>query len=265
MLIPHYRNRFFAGLAECFEATARSLGLCPIVVSTQRDEETQARFVRTLLDQRVEFLFFAGMHNPTRLNLACRDAETPCVNLDVPGDGAPSVVTDNRGAARALTDSLIGQTGKDANRLLFLGGIAGEFATEARVQGFQDAMDDAKIRHSSSAVLRCGYSPDSTRQALERRISGPKRTPSGIFVNSITAFEGLLQFRSAEPGLLPLDVPIGCFDWDPFAEHLPGKVIMMRQDVDQIINEAFSLLKGFPENAAQVTIVPATFSTDMIG
>ncbi|HEX7110256.1 MAG TPA: LacI family DNA-binding transcriptional regulator, partial [Aestuariivirga sp.] len=34
MILPHYRNRFFAGLAEAFEAEARSRGLCPIVVST---------------------------------------------------------------------------------------------------------------------------------------------------------------------------------------------------------------------------------------
>ena len=37
MIVPHYRNRFFAGLAEAFEAEARSRGLCPVVVSTERD------------------------------------------------------------------------------------------------------------------------------------------------------------------------------------------------------------------------------------
>ena len=36
MIIPHYRNRFFAGLAEAFETDTRQRGLCPIVVSTQR-------------------------------------------------------------------------------------------------------------------------------------------------------------------------------------------------------------------------------------
>src|ERR1700728_607567 len=37
MILPHYRNRFFADLAETFEDQARSRGLRPIVVSTQRD------------------------------------------------------------------------------------------------------------------------------------------------------------------------------------------------------------------------------------
>jgi LacI family fructose operon transcriptional repressor len=261
MLIPHYRNRFFAGLAECFEATARSLGLCPIVVSTQRDDETELRFVRTLLDQHVEFLFFAGMHDPTRLNLVCQTAQTPCVNLDVPGSAAPSVVTDNRGAAKVLTEGLIAQIGKEAvGRLLFLGGIAGEYATEERILGFRDAMAEAKARSPKSAVLRCGYSAASTRQALRRRLSSVKDMPSAIFVNSITALEGLIQFRSTEGSFLPIDVPIGCFDYDPFAAHLPGKITMMRQDVDLIVGTAFELLKAFPGNAAELAVVPAALA-----
>jgi LacI family fructose operon transcriptional repressor len=259
MLIPHYRNRFFAGLAECFEEQARSLGLCPIVVSTQRSEDTQSRFVRTLLDQRVEFLFFAGMNDPARLNLACRDAETPCINLDIPGREAPSVVTNNRDAARQLTSNLIRQGGVQADRLLFLGGIEGEFATEERILGFRDATSEAVPDNHADRILRCGYSPESTMTALTRVIPSPETTPSGVFVNSITALEGLLQFRSARPDLLPLAVPIGCFDWDPFAAHLPGNVTMMRQDVDQMILAAFQLLTEAHIERNRVIVVPAAF------
>jgi LacI family fructose operon transcriptional repressor len=166
MLIPHYRNRFFAELAECFEEQARSLGLCPIVVSTQRSEETQSRFVRTLLDQHVEFLFLAGMNDPNHLNLACWDAGTPCINLDIPGREAPSVVTNNRDAARQLTASLIGQGGVQLDKLLFLGGIEGEFATEERILGFGDATGESGSEPLQGRILRCGYSPASTIAAL---------------------------------------------------------------------------------------------------
>src|SRR6266851_555012 len=60
MILPHYRNRFFADLAEAFEVEARKRDLCPIVVSTQRDAEVESKVVSTLLAQRVEFLFIAG-------------------------------------------------------------------------------------------------------------------------------------------------------------------------------------------------------------
>ena len=59
MILPHYRNRFFAGLAEAFEANARSRGLCPIVVSTHRNPENEAERDRDLACPagRVSFLF----------------------------------------------------------------------------------------------------------------------------------------------------------------------------------------------------------------
>ena len=53
MVIPHYRNRFFAGLAETFEHEVRRRGLCPLVVSTQGDPATEGRVVETLVAQQV--------------------------------------------------------------------------------------------------------------------------------------------------------------------------------------------------------------------
>src|SRR3954471_8671229 len=61
MILPHYRNRFFAGLAEAFEAEARVRGMCPIVVSTHRNPDNELNATETLLAQQVEFLFIAGV------------------------------------------------------------------------------------------------------------------------------------------------------------------------------------------------------------
>src|SRR3954469_10900968 len=94
MILPHYRNRFFAGLAEAFEAIARGRGLCPIVVSTHRNPENEVSVTETLLAQQVEFLFISGVHNPDPLNELCRSAGVRCVNIDLPGSRAPSVVSD---------------------------------------------------------------------------------------------------------------------------------------------------------------------------
>ena len=77
MIIPHYRNRFFAGLAETFEDEARRRGLCPIVVGTQRDPAVELHVTQTLLSQRVEWLFVTGVRNPTPLNALCAEAGVP--------------------------------------------------------------------------------------------------------------------------------------------------------------------------------------------
>ena len=109
MIMPHYRNRFFAGLAEAFEAGARARGLCPIVVSTHRNPGNELKVAETLLAQQVEFLFIAGVRNPDPLNELCHTAGVRCVNIDLPGPRAPSVVSDNRGGARQLTKVVLGK------------------------------------------------------------------------------------------------------------------------------------------------------------
>jgi len=68
MIMPHYRNRFFAGLSETFEAGARARGFCPMVVSTQRNPETERDVVERLLSHQVEFLFIVGVAHPEPLN-----------------------------------------------------------------------------------------------------------------------------------------------------------------------------------------------------
>ena len=100
MIVPHYRNRFFAGLAEAFEAEARDRGLCPIVVSTHRNPGNELKVTETLLAQQVEFLFIAGVHNPDPLNDLCRAAAVQMRQHRSAGPRAPSVVSDNRGGAR---------------------------------------------------------------------------------------------------------------------------------------------------------------------
>jgi LacI family fructose operon transcriptional repressor len=263
MIIPHYRNRFFAGLAENFETEARRRGLCPVVVSMQRDEEIARNVTETLLAQQVEFLFTAGVGDPDALNALCRQADIPSVNIDLPGRDAPSVVSDNRGGARALTlalvDRIVSRDGSLGD-LLFLGGIRGEFATEGRLAGFEAALRERGIRCDPELIDCCGYLPAAARQSLTKSLSSRGRMPDGLFINSITAFEGFTQFVGDFPREVSSSFSVGCFDWDPFAAHLPFDVMMMRQDVESIIANAFALVDAPASAPYDMIVVPPAFA-----
>ncbi|WP_233857701.1 LacI family DNA-binding transcriptional regulator [Paraburkholderia sp. HD33-4] len=262
MVVPHYRNRFFAGLAQTFEDQARSRGLCPIVVGTQRDPAVEVSVTETLLSQRVELLFIAGVRNPTPLNELCSAAGVPCINLDLPGDGAPSVVSDNRAGARAITDVLIDKLlarGEAPDDLVLLGGVADEYATEMRIAGFRDAFEARKIAPSPDAIECCGYNAAAAKQALARRYEKHGRLPTGLLLNSITAFEGTVQFTATLPPDVWKAAIVGCFDWDPFAAYLPFDVTMLRQDVQGIIAEAFALTEKYDPQDRSLILVPTAF------
>jgi LacI family fructose operon transcriptional repressor len=257
MILPHYRNRFFADLAETFEVGARSRNLCPIVVSTQRDAEVESKVVRTLLAQRVEFLFIAGVANPTVLNQMCEEASIPCVNVDLPGTGAPSVVSDNRAGAFLVTQKLIEKvraTGGSVVDMLFLGGVAGEYATDNRVAGFLDALRQAGVEPHEDMVSCCGYRPENSSSAFRDYVARRGRLPSGLFISSITTFEGVVRY-SVSTGS-DLDCAVGCFDWDPFAADLPFTVAMLRQDVETMMELAFGSLESERQRARDILMVP---------
>jgi LacI family fructose operon transcriptional repressor len=259
MVIPHYRNRFFAGLAETFEEQARSRGLCPIVVGTQRDPAVEASVTKTLLSQRVELLFIAGVRNPTPLNELCSAAGVPSINLDLPGDGAPSVVSDNRTGAQAITDVLIEKLlarGAAPDELVLLGGVAGEYATEMRIAGFRDAFEARQMTPAADAIECCGYNAAAAKRALAIRYDKLGRLPAGLLMNSITAFEGTVQFTSTLSPDAWKSAVVGCFDWDPFAANLPFDVTMLRQDVQKIISEAFTLAESHDSTDRSLILVP---------
>ncbi|MDE3174590.1 MAG: LacI family DNA-binding transcriptional regulator [Pseudomonadota bacterium] len=256
MILPHYRNRFFADLAETFELGARQRNLCPIVVSTQRDAEVEAKVVRTLLAQRVEFLFIAGVAAPGTLNRMCEEAAIPCVNVDLPGKGAPSVVSDNKAGAFLVTQKLIEKVralGGSLEDMLFLGGVAGEYATDNRVAGFLDALRQAGVQPSADMVSCCGYRPENSSSAFADYVARCGRPPSGLFVCSITTFEGVVRHSVATGSAL--DCAVGCFDWDPFAADLPFTVAMLRQDVETMMDLAFGSLTPERQRARDILMV----------
>lgn len=257
MIIPHYRNRFFAGLAETFEQRARERALCPIVVSTQRNPDTETDVVETLVAQQVELLIITGVGKPDPLNHLCAEAGIRCVNLDLPGGAAPSVVSDNRGGSAKLTRLLlraVAERGGDSHDVHFVGGRPDEFATDERVHGFNEASLSQGIADSEKRVTRCGYEPRSATALFERFGARRQRLPSGLFINSLTVLEGLVNYLRQHPNI---DQPLlACFDWDPFAAHLTDPQLMMRQNVEGLIDACFTILDAGDVPASQRIVVP---------
>ena len=97
---------------------------------------------------------------------------------------------------------------------------------------------------SADQIIPCGYSPSNAAreiEALTERLGG---LPAAIFVNSLTAFEGVLgHFVHLEPEAFRHSV-IGCYDYDPFAAYLQFPVHMVRQNSNRLIGLAFELIES---------------------
>lgn len=268
MVIPLHDNRFFSSMSQSFEAFARERGLVPVIASSMREAEEERRIVETLISYAVDYLFIAGATDPDAVSAMCKAANLRHIFLDLPGRGAPSVVSDNyKGAAdltrRLLADRPIAGT-CERDRLYLIGGDALDYASAHRIQAFRDVLAEAGLPAGAGQVIACGYAPKSAMRemaALCARLGG---LPGGVFVNSLTVLEGVLVHLSGIPSDEVRACVIGCYDYDPFAAYLQVPVHMVRQDAHGLIREAYRMID---DNALELVmkmvepeqIAPRTF------
>jgi LacI family fructose operon transcriptional repressor len=261
IIIPLHDNRFFSGMAQTFEKLARQRHLYPIVVSTLRDAQLELETVRTLISYRVECLIVAGATDPDAISDVCRSHGVAHVNVDLPGTKTTSVISDNFWGAQQLTDALIAKSkplrSAARNRPYFVGGLATDHATQRRIEGFSAAVRTKLGELRPDQVDACGYEPDLAEAhvaALYERLGG---LPRALFVNSTIALEGVVRFlKTLPPGELEA-CTFGCYDWDPFAGMLAFPLMMVRQNVDGLMEQAFEVLDaGEPLKPRVIEIRP---------
>ena len=254
MIVPKYDNRYFGEIAEQFEVMARDRGLFPVVTCTQRDPELEFEAAKELISYQAECLISTGATDPDRISAFCKASGVQSINLDLPGNDAPSVISDNFTAARDLTKLILDRCEKDlkwSGPLRFVGGRLSDHNTVARLEGFLDAQRERGISVPETYIMASGYSAEKAAQALADFVPDG---PTGLFVNSTISLEGVVRWHS-ELSSGAEWVRYGCFDWDPFGSFLPGNVGMAEQDVATMLKKAFELI-GKPTASKEQILVP---------
>jgi LacI family fructose operon transcriptional repressor len=261
MIIPLHDNRFFSSMAQVFERLARQRHWYPIVVSTLRDPALELETVRTLISYRIEHLVVVGATDPDSVSTLCMRHGVAHVNVDLPGTKVASVISDNYWGAQQLTQSLIErsrpQRAAARNRAYFVGGLASDHATRRRMEGFSDVVVARFGAIEPAQVDACGYAPDLAEAAVRKLHARLKGLPRALFVNSTIALEGVVRFLMTLPRDELERCTFGCYDWDPFARVLSFPVLMVRQNVEGLLEEAFRIVdRGSFEDARVIEIKP---------
>lgn len=246
MIIPLHDNRFFSEMAQVFEGLARARGWYPIVVSTLRDPSLELETVRTLISYRVEHLLVVGASDPDSVSRVCKGHAVAHVNVDLPGTMAASVITDNYWGAQQLTQQLIERSravrSPRRNRPYFVGGLASDYATQRRMEAFKDTVQAHFGEVLPEQLNPCGYEGDRAEAAVRALHGQLDGLPRALFINSTIALEGVVRFLSQLPPETLATCTFGCYDWDPFASYLRFPLIMVRQNVEGLLEKAFQII-----------------------
>ena len=244
MIVPMYDNRYFSAIAQHFETEARKRGLFAIVSCTNRDPAQEQAAAQMMLSYRVEKLVCTGTTDPDSIAEMCRAHGVDTLNLDLPGELAPSVISANRQGAHALTDAIIKRLDDAGNKgkpILFIGGRSSDHNTRERIAGFEDALRAHDLVASPSDILPCGYAGEKAQAALEEYVSTRGALPAAMFVNSTISLEGIGSWFH-QSGHQMDEVIFGCFDWDPLVSVFSPRLVMARQNVPEMIAELFALI-----------------------
>lgn len=260
MVVPAHFSRYFSSMSQIFEAHVRARGMCPVVVSTLRDPDEERRTVETLISYAIDSLFIVGATDPDALSDMCAAVHLKHVNVDLPGKKAPSVITNNYSGARQLTREILKSMPRSGDplrgKVYFIGGAQWDFATAERIRAFRDVVAEERGETADGLVFAQSYDPDVSAGDLRdlcERIGG---LPAGLFINSAFVFEGVLKYFATLPPDAFNNIVIGCYDYDPLASFLHFPVIMVRQNVDQLIAEAFRLIDSDVSGAHCLQIEP---------
>lgn len=267
MIIPMHDNRFFSGMSQVFERLARERHWYPIVVSTLRDPALELETVRTLISYRIEHLVVAGATDPDSVSRVCTSHGVAHVNVDLPGTKATSVISDNYWGAQQLTQALIDRSKpmrtRSRSKAYFVGGIATDHATRRRMDGFADVITARFGGIDAQQIDACGYEGELAENAvrsLHRRLGG---LPRALFINSTIALEGVVRFLKTLPPESLECCAFGCYDWDPFANVLSFPLLMVRQNVEGLLGEAFRIIdSGAPGGRRIIEIKPELMFED---
>lgn len=248
LMLPHHDNKYFSSMSESFAIAARTRGQCPVIVATHRNPSEEMATVRELQSYAIDQLFVVAAHDPNAVSDLCHGANLPHVFIDHPSTRSLSVVTDNHFGAKGLTElilnSMSGPPGKGREGIYFLGGVADQFATGSRIEGFCEAMRDRGFIWREDQIIPSSYDPALTRNALidlHRTLGG---LPAGLLVNSITCFEGVLEFLGDLPEEQINSCAFGCYDYDPIAALLRFPLHMVRQRHGALINAAYDAIEA---------------------
>jgi len=246
MIIPLHDNRFFSAMAQEFEKLARARHWYPLVVSTLRDPALELETVNTLISYRIEYLLVVGATDPDSVSRVCSNHGVAHVNVDLPGTTATSVISDNYWGAQQLTHALVERSTRlrspKRDKAYFIGGVAADHATRRRIDGFSDVVKERFGTIAPAQVNACGYAAELAEAATRELHRSLRGLPRALFVNSTIALEGVVRFLKTLPADELRRCAFGCYDWDPFASVLSFPLLMVRQNVEGLLGEAFGII-----------------------
>lgn len=288
VVLRQVTSPFYAQVAEGVEAEAAARGWLCLVGTTGGDPGRELEFVQLMREEGAGLVILVGgvveddayrervahyaqalASSGARLVLCGRPAPDP----DIP---ALVVEFDNEAGARAITGHLLSAGHR---RIVFLGGLPGNTALDARVAGYRAALAEHGLGPEAAHVVDCGLGRAAGHRAMTELLKaggdlgpGDTATPDADTLDtatpgSATPDAGPARFTAvfagddmvaagalraiADAGLrVPQDISVVGYNDIPLAEDFNPPLTTVRTPAEELGRAAVRIALRDPEHAA---------------
>ena len=240
VLIPSLSMNYYSEMLNQILASYEKYGYKFLVFAGNGHDETEHRYIQELMSYKIEGLIVLS-HTLSSRELS--DLQIPVVAIEREDQFVSSVNTDNYLGAYEATSLLIHN---HCDVLIHLNSPTKEnVPAYRRLAGFQDACIKAGVPHK--VIIRdFGLSYQEAAAPLqeifdniEQKYAGQKK---GIFLSNDDHANILLNLLIRKYHTLPNDYELIGFDGAPISEQAIYPISTVGQQIDQIADEAVSLL-----------------------
>lgn len=238
MLLPNVSNPYFAELARGVEDHAEQNGYSLILCNSDDDIDKQLRYLRVLLERRIDGLIVATVDSDPRLAQALAPLKVPLVLVDRPLEGvlADRVQVDHEQGGYLATRHLLAL---GHQRIACIAGPATTEAARLRAAGYQRALVEAQV--PALPVVACAFTAPAGHAAAHSLLAAPQ-PPSAIFAGNDMLAIGVLR-AAAEQGLrVPAQLSVVGFDDIEVSRYLYPALTTVGQAIGQLGERAAARL-----------------------
>lgn len=254
VLVGDMVDPYFAEIARGVEDAARRAGYLVVVCNTDRDPDTERRYVATLSDYRVDALIFVGgeiisqreqRKLKQQLTAAARRG-TLAVACAGEHAALPAIDIDHHAAARDMTDYLL-RLGH--RRIGFIGGRPDVSTSRLRKAGFLAALSNAGLH--PSLIVEGDFTYAGGLEAARRLIA--ERAPTAIFAANDQMALGALNAARCAGLNVPADLTVVGFGDTGAAEHAAPALTTVSMPRHQLgIAAMHALLAAFTAKSGRI-------------
>lgn len=234
LVIPDVTNPFFGELAKRVGEAADAIGCSVILGNSDDRREVEQTHLRMLASRRIDGLVLVPTPKTRDLDPL---PNIPCVVIDRPLRGWPSVASDHRAGAQAAVQHLV-ELGH--RRIGCIAGPNDLAVARERQKGYRAVVETVLKGRIDDYIYVGRFDYDSGYDGAMQLLRGAR--PTAIFASSDQQAIGALR-AAADLGLrVPDDLSVVGFDAIPLAQHVTPRLTTVAQPIAAIAEKAVWLL-----------------------